>query len=230
VSDTSSCHAAPFSHRRPLPINRSPLAYREKAVRLLEDRPDERWWLGMSHFYIAVNHILGGNFDAALAEAAHADAVGKAIGDPRLQTYAGYTVGWAEASRGNHDSAIAACHRSREQAPDLVSRAYASLFLGYAHLEKGDPEQARACLEPVVRELEGFGIPQWHALAVTLTAESWRMLGRLDDAAAFVQRGLEVAAGAAYWYAVGFAHRVVGRTGRFPHWLIRESASQLTCD
>lgn len=31
--------------------------------------------------------------------AARGDTVGKAIGDPRLQTYTGYTAGWVEASR-----------------------------------------------------------------------------------------------------------------------------------
>ena len=185
-----------------------------ESVRLLEDRPDERWWLGMSHFYIAVNHLLRGHFDAALAEAGRADEVGKAIGDPRLQTYAGYTVGWAEASRANHVVAIAACRQSLEQAPDRVSRAYASLFLGFALLEKGEHAQARAVLEPMVAELDAFGLPQWHALAATLTGESLRLSGRLDEAAAFVQRGLQVAAGAAYWYAVAFAHRVAGRIAR----------------
>ena len=73
---------------------------RHEAVALLTPRHDQRWWLGMTHFYLAMNHLLTGRFDAALGEAARADEVGREIGDPRLQTYAGFTVGWVETTRG----------------------------------------------------------------------------------------------------------------------------------
>jgi tetratricopeptide (TPR) repeat protein len=185
-----------------------------KAVQLLKPQKDQRWWLGMAHFYLALNHLLQGDFDAAIAECARADAVGKEISDPRLQAYAGFTVGWIEASRGNHDEAVAACRRSVEQAPDRVSRAYASLMLGYALIEKGEHVQARALLDPVIAELEGFGFPQWHALALTLMAEICRTQGPLEQAVAFVEHGLQVATRAEYWYAVAWAHRVAGRVAR----------------
>jgi tetratricopeptide (TPR) repeat protein len=190
------------------------IAHGTRAVRLLETHPEQRWWLGMAHFYLSMNHLLQGNFDDALGETARADAVGKEIGDPRLQTYAGFAAGWAEASRGNHDAAIAHCGRSLEQAPDRVSRAYASLFLGDALLEHGQHEGALARLEPVVAELEGFAFPQWHALAATLTGECLRALGRFDEAASAVEKGLQVATRAGYLYAIGFSHRVAGRIAR----------------
>ena len=190
------------------------ITHGREAVRLLGPRPDQRWWLAMAHFYIAINHLLTGAFDAALAEAAKADAVGKEIGDPRLQSYAGFAAGWVEASRGNHEAAVAVCRRSRAQAPDRVSRAYASMFLGYALLEQGDHRAARALLEPAVVELESFGLPQWHAWSSVLSAEAYRLDGALDVAAGFVKRGLEVATRAQYWYAVGFAERVRARIAR----------------
>ena len=190
------------------------IAHGREAVRLLGPRPDQRWWLAMAHFYVATNHLVAGAFAPALAEAAKTDAVGKEIGDPRLQSYAGLITGWVEASRGNHDVAVSVCRRSREQAPDRVSRAYASLFLGYALLEQGGPGPARALLEPVVAELESFGFPQWHAWAAVLTAETYRLDGALDVAAGFVERGLEVATRAQYGYAVGFAQRVGARITR----------------
>ena len=105
---------------------------------------------------MAINHLLRGDFPAALAAAARAETVGTSIGDPRLQTYAGYTRGWAEASRGHQHAAVAACRHSLEQAPDRVSRAYASLFFGYTLVEGGEHEHARTRLESVVAELEGF--------------------------------------------------------------------------
>jgi DNA-binding winged helix-turn-helix (wHTH) protein/tetratricopeptide (TPR) repeat protein len=190
------------------------LAHGAEAIRLLESRADQGWWLGMAHFYMAMNNLFQGQFDAALVKAADADAVGRALGDPRLPTYAGFIVGLTQASRANHDAAIAACRRSLEEAPDRVSRAYASLFLGWALLEKGDHEEARARLQPMVAELESFAFPQWHALAATLTAESLRLAGRLEEASSFVERGLQVATRAAYWFAVAFSHRVAGRIAR----------------
>lgn len=190
------------------------IAHGRKAVRLLRTRPTQRWWLGMAHFYVAMNYLIQGDFEAALGAAGKADEVGREIGDPRLQTYAGFTAGWVEATRGNHETAVAACRRSREQAPDRVSRAYASMLLGYALLGLGDYVQARTILEPIVAELEGFGFPQWHGFAAALTAETYRLDDRLDLAATFVGRALEVMTRAQYWYGVGFAERVGGRIAR----------------
>jgi DNA-binding winged helix-turn-helix (wHTH) protein/tetratricopeptide (TPR) repeat protein len=190
------------------------IAHGETAVRILRAHHDERWWLGMAYFYVAMNHLLAGNFETALAEAAHADAEGKEMDDPRLRTYAGFLAGWVEASRGNHETALATCRRSLEQAPDRVSRAYASMVLGYALLEAGDHSGARERLEPIIAELESFGFLQWHAWTSILTGETYRLDGALDIAEALVTRGLEVATQAPYWYAVGFAERIAGRIAR----------------
>ena len=59
-------------------------------------------------------------------------------------------------------------------------------------------------------ELEGFGFPQWQALAAVFAAEALRRDGRLAEAEALVERGFRVASGAEYWYAVGFAQRTAG--------------------
>ena len=187
------------------------IAHGRKSLGLLRAHPQQRWWLGMTHFYLAMNHLVQGDFEAALAEANKADAVGKEIGDPRLQTYAAFAVGWVEATRGNDAAAVAACQRSREQAPDRVSRAYASMMLGFALIGQGDHAQARTILEPVVAELEGFAFPQWHGFAAALTAETYRLDARLDVAGTLVERALDVMTRAQYWYGVAFAQRVAAR-------------------
>src|SRR5207244_612184 len=165
-------------------------------------------------------HLHAGRFDQALAAGARADETGKAMGDPRLQSYAGFLAGWAEASRGNAEAAIALCETSRDRAPDRVAQAYATMLLGYSVLEYGDAARARGLLEPVVAELEGFGFLQWHAWASIQMGEALRIEGRAAEAAEAARRGLEVARRAEYWYAVGFAHRVLGRVaadaGRLP--------------
>jgi DNA-binding winged helix-turn-helix (wHTH) protein/tetratricopeptide (TPR) repeat protein len=190
------------------------IAHGETAVRLLQPRIGQRWWLGMAHFYIAMNHLLTGDFESALAAAARADEVGREIGDPRLQTYAGFTSGWVEATRGDYDAAVAHSRRSRDMAPDRVSRAYASMILGFALLERGEPQHARTLLEPIVAELEGFGFPQWQGFAAALTAETYRAGADLHAACSFVERALEVTTRAQYWYGVGFAERVRARIAR----------------
>lgn len=201
------------------------IAHGEEAVRILRAHPDQRWWLGMAHFYLAMNHVLAGSFDAALAEAAHAQAVGEAIGDPRLQTYAGFMTAWVEASRGNCERALAACRRSREQAPDRVSHAFTSMVLGYALLEAGDHRAARERLEPLVAKFESFGFPQWQAWASTLTGETYRLDGALDTAEAFVERGLDIAADAHYGYAAGFGARIAARIARDRRQLAESAAA-----
>lgn len=118
---------------------------------------------------------------------------------------------WVEGSRGNGEAAIALCETSRDRAPDRVSRAYATMLLGFATLEHGDARRARLLLEPVAEELEEFGFPQWHGWARAQAAEALRMEGRFEEALAAARRGLEIASQARYWYAAGFARRVIGR-------------------
>jgi DNA-binding winged helix-turn-helix (wHTH) protein/tetratricopeptide (TPR) repeat protein len=190
------------------------ITHGEESVRLLASCPDQRWWLGMSYFYLAMNHMLAGRFEAALAETARADGVGQDIGDPRLQTYAAFTAGWVETTRGNHDAAIAACSRALAQAPDRVSRAYASMLLGQALLENGQVADALVRLNPVVTELEGFAFPQWQGLAGILIGEAARRECRLEEADTRTRRGIEAATRARYWYAVGIGERVAGRIAR----------------
>src|SRR4030095_15490410 len=187
------------------------ISHGRQSLGLLRAHPQQRWWLGMTHFYLAMNHLVQGDFTAALAEANKADAVGKEIDDPRLQTYAAFAVGWVEATRRNDAAAVAACLRSREQAPDRVSRAYASMMLGFALSGQGGHAQARTILEPVVAELEGFDFPQWHGFAAALTAETYRLDARLDAAGTLVERALDVMTRAQYRYGIAFAQRVAAR-------------------
>jgi tetratricopeptide (TPR) repeat protein len=77
-----------------------------------------------------------------------------------------------------------------------------------------------------VRELEDFPIPYWLALALTFIGETLRLQGRLDEAAGFVERGIQNATRVGYAYAMGFAHRIAGRIAR-DRGLVLEASSQL---
>jgi DNA-binding winged helix-turn-helix (wHTH) protein/tetratricopeptide (TPR) repeat protein len=187
------------------------IAHGREAVRLLTSFPGERWWLGMAHFYLAINHLIAADYDTAVAEAAHAEACGREIGDPRLAAYAAYATGWIEATRGNTTAAIAACRASLERAPDRVSRAYASLFLAFALLKSGEHAEARERLELTLAELETFSFPQWHGLAAVLMAEAERQAGRFESAARWISTGVEIARVGQYTYALDLAQNVSER-------------------
>ena len=83
------------------------IAYSQQAVTLLEQCA-ERSRLGMAHFVLGLNCLLLGDCERALEAEAQADAVGKEIGDPHLQTFAAWTTGWAQATRGEWEASIAA--------------------------------------------------------------------------------------------------------------------------
>lgn len=185
-----------------------------QAIQLLSPLSEQRWWLGMAHFYVAMNHLLTREFDAALRQAGRADEVGREIGDPRLQTYAGFTTGWIEIERGDSEAAIEITRRSLELAPDRVSRAYASMLLGYALLESGRHLEATPPLEAAVKELESFAFPQWHGLAAILIGEASRRNGALDDASQWVARGTAIAERANYRYAIELGAKVTARIER----------------
>jgi DNA-binding winged helix-turn-helix (wHTH) protein/tetratricopeptide (TPR) repeat protein len=190
------------------------IAHGTRAIQLLGTLPEQRWWLGMAHFYLAMNYLLTHDSVAALAEAARANAVGKEIGDPRLQTYAGFTTGWIEIERGRSSAAVAVVQGSLEQAPDRVSRAYASMILAYALLETGKHEEAAARLQGTIAELESFAFPQWHSLASILLAEAQRLSGQFDEAARWNASGIELASRANYRYAIDLGRRVRERIER----------------
>jgi tetratricopeptide (TPR) repeat protein len=190
------------------------IAHGTRAIQLLETLPEQRWWLGMAHFYLAMNYLLTHDSAAALAEAARADVVGKEIGDARLQTYAGFTTGWIEIERGRSSAAVPVAQRSLEQAPDRVSRAYASMILAYALLETGKPDEAAARLQGTIAELESFAFPQWHSLSSILLAEARRLSGQFDEAARWNASGSELASRANYRYAIDLGRRIGERIVR----------------
>src|SRR5262245_42816225 len=174
----------------------------------------QQWWLGMAHFYLAMDYVLIGRFPEALEAAARASAVGETVSDTRLQCYAAFLSGWVAAIRGDLDRALDDCERSRKLATDRVSGVYATMFLGYAHVERGEPEPAIPLLEHVVRELEQFGIPQFHGMFTATLGEAFRLVGDAGTALALARRGVAIASEAGYWLAVGYGQRILGRIAR----------------
>ena len=96
------------------------LEHGQQAVSLLEGTT-ERWWLGQSNWAVGINYFFMGELPQALAAAARTQAIGESLGDPRLQSYAAWTMGMIEATRGEWQVGIEVCQRSLERAPDPLN-------------------------------------------------------------------------------------------------------------
>jgi DNA-binding NtrC family response regulator/tetratricopeptide (TPR) repeat protein len=184
-----------------------------QAVAILEGTA-ERWWLGLAHWGVAFGLGFLGDFRPALEAAARADALGHAIGDPRLETYAAWTTGWLQAALGDLEAALAACRRSLERSPDPVNTADAMSFLGHVLLESGAVGDAIPLLEQSVRQWTEFQHTPMRAWFTTVLADAYLAGGEPDRARPAATRGLELARDAAFPYGVGLAGRTLARIAR----------------
>jgi tetratricopeptide (TPR) repeat protein len=155
-----------------------------------------------------------GEFKQALEAAARAAALGDAIGDPRLETYAAWTTGWLRAALGDRDAALAACRRSLERSPDPVNTADAMSFLGHVLVECGRVEDAIPLLEQSVRQWTEFQHTPMLAWFTTVLAEARLSAGEPEQARQAATRGLALARDAAFPYGVGLAARALARIAR----------------
>ena len=130
--------------------------YCQHAIAALERLgEDER--LGMAYFVLGLNALSLGCFEQALEAAARVEAIGAATADRRLQTFAAWTTGWVQATRGEWEAGIASCQGALERSSDPLNTAFAMGWLGYAYLEQGDLARAMPALEQAVQSMRQFG-------------------------------------------------------------------------
>ncbi len=189
------------------------IAYGRQAIALLEGT-QEPYWLGIAYCFLGYNYMGASRFALALEAEAQTRAIGEAIDDPRLQTYAAFCTGWFSAMIGEWGAAIEACQRSLQRAPDTASNAYASAFLGYAYLEQGDAIQALPLLEQAVQRFVQFQFRPFAGWFMALLAEASRCTQRLEQAQEMAQRGLDMARAIHHGYGIGWAQRVLGRVAQ----------------
>jgi DNA-binding NtrC family response regulator/tetratricopeptide (TPR) repeat protein len=181
-----------------------------EAVALLE-RTREPYWLGMTHFILGINYAFVGQFDAALAEEAKVDALGRAIGSTRLQSYAAWASGGMRAFMGDAELGIEACRRSLERSPDPFNTADALCFLGYAYLENGQPAQAIGHLEQALGMFVRFRHRHFQSLVTAYLSEALFLMGDLVRARQVASEGLELAKEGKFHYASALTRRLLGR-------------------
>lgn len=180
------------------------------ATALLE-RTGERYWLGLTHWVLGINCALVGEFDAALGQEAKCGQIGSEIGSTRLETYAAWATGAIRAFMGEAEAGIDGCRRSLEHSPDPFNTATALGWLGYAHLENGEPAQAIGHLRQAIELVTRFGHRYTQILYATYLSEALFLTGDLAEARRMAAESLELATGAKFQYGMALSHRLLGR-------------------
>jgi tetratricopeptide (TPR) repeat protein len=189
---------------------REGLDHARQAIALFEEA-NERFWLGPAHWALGLNHALIGEFDAALAAEAQAAALGRAVGDPQVRSSAAWAAGIVHAALGRWDEGIAACREARDLSPDPLNTVMALGWLGYAHLERGEPEPALPVLAEAVRLLDQFRFPQPESMFLALLAEARGLRGEPGAARDLATRALGIARDSNAGFGLGLSQRALGR-------------------
>jgi tetratricopeptide (TPR) repeat protein len=181
-----------------------------QAITLLK-RVQEGLWLGQAYWAVGINYFFMGDFERALEAESRAYALGEVQGNPRLQTYTGWSSGWMLATRGDWEAGIAACQRSLECSRDTVNTAAATGWLGFSYLEKGDLAQAMPRLEQAIQQFRQIGY--WPLLSWfnAWLSEALRLSGDIEPARHAAIRAIEIGHEAKNLYGVAYAQRVLGQ-------------------
>jgi class 3 adenylate cyclase/tetratricopeptide (TPR) repeat protein len=179
-----------------------------EALALLE-RSDEPWWQGQAYWVAGFHHYVLGQFEEAFDKMKWADAIWKALQDPRLDP--SWSTGYFHASLGDWELGIEECRGGLERAQDPLNTAAALGFLGYAYLEKGDLPQAIEALEESTQRLRQAGMQQLLGWFSAFLAEAYLRSGRPEEARDFAHEALAVTEGVRFRYGSGMAQRALGR-------------------
>jgi DNA-binding SARP family transcriptional activator len=183
------------------------------AIPLLE-AAGESYWLGLAQFMLGLNHHLIGEFAGALQAADQAEAIGEAVGDGRLRTFALHVRGMVFAARGEGPASIVAFQRALEVSVDPYSRSIARARLGHAYLEGGDSEQAVALLEEATQFLRHAGSRAGIGYVLAFLAEAWLDRGDRRRARALAEESLAVLRESRSDYWLQLTRRMLGRIAR----------------
>ena len=182
-----------------------------EALALLE-KSDDPWWQGQAYWVAGFHHYVLGQFEEAFDKMKWAEAIWRALQDPRLDP--SWSTGYFHASLGDWELGIEECRGGLERAQDPLNTAAARGFLGYALLEKGDLPQAIEALEDSTGRLRRAGMQQLLGWFSAFLAEAYLRSGRADEARDYAYEALAVTEGVHFRYGSGIAQRALGRIAR----------------
>jgi class 3 adenylate cyclase/tetratricopeptide (TPR) repeat protein len=182
-----------------------------ESLALLE-RSDEPWWQGQAYWVAGFHHYVLGQFEEAFDKMKWAEAIWRALQDPRLDP--SWSTGYFHASLGDWERGIEECRGGLERAQDPLNTAAALGFLGYAFLEKGDLPAAIEALADSTARLRQAGMQQLLGWFSAFLAVAYLLSGRLDEARDFAHEALAVTEVVRFRYGSGMAQRALGRVAR----------------
>src|SRR5262249_24269991 len=180
------------------------------AVALL-DASREQWHLSYACWALGLCWSQTGSFAECLEVERRALAIAQAIGDSALEVSASWVIGVTYAAMGDWDRGVSECRRAVDAAQNVLYRAFATGFLGFAHMEKGEPVKAIGALEDAIPLVHDFGLKAIEGWFTAFLAEANRMQGRLDRAEALAEEAHRISTEANYSVAVGWAEITPGR-------------------
>jgi len=193
----------------------------QKAVSLLE-RTTNQWSLSYAWWALGLCASQLGRFHEALAAEQRAQEIARAIGDAALEVSATWALGIIRAARGEWDDAIADCKRAVASARDVLYRALATAFLGFAYTEKGYIEKelaepAIAALRESIPLVQNFRLKAYEGWFRAFFAEAHRLAGHLESAEELAHEARSTASEARFPVAVAWAQLVLGRVALDRH-------------
>jgi class 3 adenylate cyclase/tetratricopeptide (TPR) repeat protein len=179
-----------------------------ESLALLE-RSDEPWWQGQAYWVAGFHHYVLGQFEEAFDKMKWAEAIWRALQDPRLDP--SWSTGYFHASLGDWERGIEECQGGLKRAQDPLNTAAALGFLGYAFLEKGDLPRAIEALEDSTERLRQTGMLQLLGWFSAFLAEACLLAGRPDEAQDLARQALDITEAVRFRYGSGMAQRALGR-------------------
>lgn len=184
-----------------------------QAIRLLSGTTEHNW-LGLSQWILGLNYLFLGEPAPALAAEAEAARLADELQDPRLQSFAAWSIGWIQAAHGEWEDGIARCQHGVACAPDPVSVAAAASALGYAYLEAGDTHHAIIRLEEALAQLLQLRLRQSEGRIRAWLSDAYLLDGRSDEAHELATRSLAINREVKAQYGIAWAQRVLGKIAR----------------
>jgi tetratricopeptide (TPR) repeat protein len=177
-------------------------------------RTQQRYWLGLAHFYIATVYYMMGELEAALASLDEAKAIGETLRHSGIRSFAQCLAGLLLVLLRESDAGIAECNQALQLSPDPLTTGIATGVLGHALLERADAATAIPYFEKATLAMRKFGYNQNYGWFTVGLAESYLLTGNLEKARELALHGLTITRQANFSLGSGLACRALGRIAR----------------
>jgi DNA-binding NtrC family response regulator/tetratricopeptide (TPR) repeat protein len=182
----------------------------KRAISLLE-KTENRWSLSYTYWALGLCHSQLGRFQDALEAEQRSLEIAQVIGDAALEVSATWAIGITRSALGEWDEGIDLCRHAVDVARDVLYRALATAFLGFAYTEKGEAAPAITALEQAIPLAQRFGLRTYEGWFTAFLAEAHRLNDNLEGAERQAQSALAIATDARFPVAIGWAQLSSGR-------------------